>query len=139
MSDASKSEDENAARPSMTDCREEGDCPLHPLRIPAGWLVEYNQFYTMPFDHPMAWSVVCKDTLLMLRHMRRDVLIDLSWTPAEDPEGGYLLRVFKGDHCGQELHRFESRDRAAVIGEIERLLDAISGFRFPPLGDQTAC
>src|SRR5690606_2319500 len=115
------------------------DYPLHALRIPAGWLVEYNQFYDMPFDHPMAWSVVCKDTLLMLRHIRRDVLIDLNWTPAEDPDGGYLLRAFKGDHCGQELHSFESRDHVAMIGEIERLLDAIGGFRFTPLGDKAAC
>lgn len=123
----------------MTGDREVEDYPLHSLRIPAGWLVEHNQFYTMPFDHPMAWSVVCKDTLLMLRHIRRDVLIDLSWTPAEDPDGAYLLRAFRGDHCGRELHCFESRDRGAVIGEIERLLDAIGGFRFPPLGDQAAC
>jgi len=115
------------------------DYPLHALRIPAGWLVDYNQFYAMPFDHPMAWSVVCKDTLLMLRHMRCDVLIDLSWTPAEDPGGGYLLRAFEGDHCGKELHSFESRDHAAMIGEIERLLEAIGGFRFPPLGDKAAC
>lgn len=137
MSGASKAEGEISARPRMADYRDDGDYPLRAFRIPAGWLVDYNQLYDMPFDHPMAWSVVCKDTLLMLRHVRRDVLVGLSWTPPEDPNGGYLLRVFKGDYCGQELHRFESRDRAAVIGEIER--HAIGGFRFPPLGDQTAC
>lgn len=135
MSDAGKAEGEVSTRPGMADCREGGDYLLCALRIPAGWLAEYNQFYDMPFDHPMAWSVVCKDTLLMLKHMRRDVLVDLGWTPAEDTEGGYLLRVFESDHCGRELHRFESRDRAMVIGEIERLLDAIGGFRFAPLGD----
>lgn len=135
MSDVGKAEGEISARPSMTDCRDDGDYPLHPLRIPAGWLVEYNQFYDMAFDHPMAWSVVCKDTLLMLRHTRRDVLIDLSWTPAEAPDGAYLLRVFTGDHCGRELHCFGSRDRGAMIGELERVLDAIGGFRFPQLGD----
>lgn len=112
--------------------------PLSALRIPAGWLVDYNQFCTMPAEHPMAWSVVCKDTLLMLRHVRRDVLVDLSWTPAEDPDGGYWLRVFQHDHCGRELFSFESRDREAVIGEIERLLEAIGSFRFAPLGDETA-
>ena len=115
------------------------DTPLHALRVPAGWLIEYNQFYDMPVDHPLAWSVVCKDSLLMFRHVRRDVLLDLSWAPAEDPDGGYLLRVLAGDHCGRELHRFESRDRAAVIGKIERLLDAIGGFRFAPLGDEAVC
>lgn len=124
----------------MTDCRQaiEGlnaDHPLHALRIPAGWLVKYHQFYAMPFDHPMAWSIVCKDSLLMLQHMRRGVLVDLGWLPPEDPTGRYLLRVFKGDHCGEELHSFESRDRAAVITEIERLLEDVGSFRFAALGD----
>ena len=122
----------------MTDCGQGMEDlneahPLHALRIPAGWLIEYNQFYAMPSDHPMAWSVVCKDSLLMLKHMRREVLVDLSWMPAEDPKGAYLLRVFKSDHWGEELHAFESRDRVAVITEIERLLDEIGGFRFAPL------
>lgn len=124
----------------MTDHRQgmedlSADHLLHALRVPAGWLVEYNEFYAMPFDHPMAWSVVCKDSLLMLKHMRRGVLVDLSWLPAEDPTGRYVLRVFKSDHCGEELHAFETRDRVAVIAEIERLLEEIGGFCFAPLGD----
>lgn len=115
---------------AMTD-----DYQLIALRIPAGWLVEYNQFCEMPCDHPMAWSVVCKDSLLLLKHARRDVLADLSWTPAEDPDGAYWLRIFEGDHSGREIYSFQSRGRSAVIAEIECSLDAIGAFRFAALGD----
>ena len=53
------------------------DFPLRPLRVPEGWRVNYNDFCEVPFDHPQAWRYAFKDSLLMLAHERRGVLVDL--------------------------------------------------------------
>ncbi|ROT94144.1 hypothetical protein EB810_13825 [Altererythrobacter sp. FM1] len=76
--------------------------------------------------------------MLMLMLRRRDGLLNLSWAPAENLDGGYLRCVLKGYHCGQKLHSFKGSDLGAVIGEIEKLLDAIGSFYFAPLGDEAA-
>ena len=113
------------------------DYPRHALRIPPGWLVKYNEFYEVPADHPEAWSFACRGSLVMLSHPMRGVLVDLGWVPDEDPTGGYLLRVFEGDHLGRELQAFETRERATVIAKMERVLNDITSFRFSPLGDNS--
>lgn len=110
------------------------DFPLRRLRIPEGWRVNYNDFCEVPFDHPQAWRYAFKDSLLMLVHERRGVLVDLGWHPDQDAAGGYWLRVFEGDHTGIERHAFKTRDTEAVIAELERLLDLINRGRFPVAG-----
>jgi len=107
------------------------DFPLRPLRVPEGWRVNYNDFCEVPFDHPEAWRYAFKESLLMLAHERRGVLVDLGWYPDQDETGGYLLRVFEGDHAGVERHAFETRDPAVVTAELERLLDALNRGKFP--------
>jgi len=110
------------------------DFPLRPLRIPEGWRLDYNDFCDVPFDHPEAWRYAFKDSLLMLTHERRGMLVDLGWHPDQDETGGYLLRVFEGDHAGVERHVFGTRDPATVTIELERLLDVINRGRFPSSG-----
>jgi hypothetical protein len=102
------------------------DFPLRPLRIPEGWSVSYNDFCDVPLDHPQAWSFAFKASLLMMRHARRGLMVDVGWYPDEDPAGGYRLVVLEGDHLGVERHRFETRDPQALIVALERLLDLIN-------------
>ena len=52
------------------------DFPLRPLRITEGWRLGYNDFCDVPFDHPEAWRYAFKDSLLMLAHERRGMLVD---------------------------------------------------------------
>lgn len=97
--------------------------PLHPLRIPSGWTLRHNNFVDAPFEHSW-WDY--SGVLLLAYHAEWDLLIDLSWLsgvpwkPNADA-GCLLLRVMSGDRTGCELHRFESRDPAAVVTELERL------------------
>lgn len=98
---------------------------LQPLRIPIGWSVEYNDFHAINQDDPVAWHWR-KDTLLQLKHARRDRLLDLSWHPPDDAEGRYRVRLFAGDFTGAELETFESRDRLELVAAIERMLDDVN-------------
>ena len=63
----------------------------------------------------------------MLVHDERKRLLDLGWAPEMDfEEGRYRLTLYEGDHGGRELHRHQSRDLAALVAEIERILEDVA-------------
>jgi hypothetical protein len=106
--------------------------PLQPLRIPAGWLIAYNNaLYELDPDPTSVpegdrW-LRFKEDMLQMTNARRNRLLDLGWTPEGDLiEGSYKLVVYEGDFLGRLLHEFRTRDRAALVAEIERLLEAVS-------------
>ena len=65
---------------------------LKPLRIEAGWLVNYNQFYEVDpapgYEHYFEGS-----SLLLLQNNSRLKLIDLQWRPERDLSGEYQVEV----------------------------------------------
>ena len=65
---------------------------LQPLRIEAGWQVDYNQLYEVDavegFEHYFEGS-----SLLMLKNRCRLRLIDVEWRPERDLNGAYHIRV----------------------------------------------
>jgi hypothetical protein len=65
---------------------------LQPLRIEAGWQVDYNQFYEVDpapgYEHYFEGS-----SLLILQSNSRLKLIDVQWRPEKDLEGEYQVEV----------------------------------------------
>src|SRR5262245_32590776 len=105
--------------------------PLQPLRIPAGWLIEYNNglFECDPLPERIAandrWWLF-KEDMLQMKHLQRNRLLDLGWYPEGDlANGAYRLVVYDGDFTGSLLYEFRTAKRAIIIAEIERLLLAI--------------
>lgn len=105
------------------------DIPLQPLRIPSGWTVVYNDGF-FEID-PLAEAIpadkhVCyfKEDMLLLRHSHYNRLLDVGWYPSGDLEHGkYALHLHEGDmDTGRQLHEFRTRDRRALVAEVERLL-----------------
>ena len=110
---------------------EQAGYPLQPLRVPAGWQVEYNnglyEVDPLPELVPEAdrWWVFKQD-MLQMKHTRHDRLLDLGWYPEGDLAGGrYGLVVHEGDFRGRCLHKFDTRNRHELVAEIERLLVAV--------------
>jgi hypothetical protein len=108
------------------------DFRLQPLRIPAGWLISYNNgLYEIDPDPAVVsesdrWWVFKQD-MVQMRHEATNCLLDIGWYPEGDlASGGYGLVVHQGDFRGPELHRFTTRDRAALVAELERLLVAVA-------------
>lgn len=102
------------------------DHPLHALRIPSGWTLRHNNFVDAPLGHSHGYYGYYHGLLLLAYHAEWDLLIDLGWLPGPPTEnpaeaGSFLLRVVSGDRTGEESHRYESRDPAAVVTELERL------------------
>lgn len=104
---------------------------LQPLRIPAGWHVQYNNgLYEVD---PIAdiilendrWYLFKQD-MLQLEHPHLNRLLDLGWYPDGDVvTGTYGLVVYEGDFTGRLLHEFLTRSLSELVAEIERLLVAV--------------
>jgi predicted enzyme related to lactoylglutathione lyase len=105
--------------------------PLQPLRIPAGWLIEYNNglYECDPLPESIAAEArpwLFKEDMLQIKHLRRNRLLDLGWYPEGDlVAGAFTVVVYEGDFRGALLHEFRSADRQIIVAEIERLLAAI--------------
>jgi hypothetical protein len=110
--------------------------PLQPLRIPSGWSVPYNDgLYEVDPDPSKLVGefddIECfKEDMLMMVHAAYNRLLDVGWYPTADLAGGsYGLVVYEGDFHGRLLFELETRDRAYLVREIERLLREISAGR----------
>ncbi|MEE2690242.1 MAG: hypothetical protein VX640_01760 [Pseudomonadota bacterium] len=101
------------------------DEPLQALRIPEGWTVDYNAFCEVDVGHPDAWTLL-KESLLQLRHERRNRLLDLGWYPEGEPDGRFVLRTYEGDCAGRQLREDETRKRADIVRVIERTLAEVT-------------
>jgi len=105
---------------------------LQPLRVPAGWLVEYHALSELdPADEQRVPEadrrLLFRQDLLQMGHGRRERVLDVGWYPEGDLEGGqYVLVLYDGDFRGRLAHEFSTRDRLALVAEIERLLQAVA-------------
>ena len=103
--------------------------PMQPLRIPTGWRVAYNNglYAVEPTEATVRWWWIFKEDMLVLVHDARKRLLDLGWSPEMDfVQGCYRLTLYEGNHDGPELLHYETRDRAALVAEIERILDHVA-------------
>lgn len=108
---------------------------LQPLRITAGWHVEWNLFYEVdPSEKTMIY--LDSSSLLHLYNERLMRAINLDFRPENDINGHFYLRVinlikvenpktkkidFEGDW--ENLYfEFTSKNRLEIVKEIERLL-----------------
>jgi hypothetical protein len=102
--------------------------PLQPLRLPAGWIVEYNDFREVDPPGGSVGSDWLREDLLQLKHAATGILIDVGWY-GEGDSGEFAVYIKEGDFHGKCLGELRSRDRQHVVAEVERLLLAHSGDR----------
>ncbi len=115
---------------------------LQPLRITSGWEIEWNQFYEVdPSEDMMTYFGSSSLLHVNKKHARR--AINLDWSPENDVNGYYYLRVlnltevinprtkeisYDGDW--DNLHyEFTSNNRLEVVKELERLFLQVSTFK----------
>src|SRR4051812_626805 len=95
--------------------------PLQPLRIPAGWVVEYNDLREADPSPQSIDASLLREDLLQLKHPGTGVLVDVGWY-GDAESGEFAIFVQAGDFRGERLHESRSRDRLVVVAEVERLL-----------------
>jgi hypothetical protein len=97
---------------------------LMPLRIPTCWAVRWNGF----FEHEDEDCVESEDLLWLERidpktGASTGPFIDLGWYGSR--EGGVFRLVLMQDDWDHEVKRFESRDRYAIVRELEHWLPKV--------------
>jgi hypothetical protein len=108
---------------------------LQPLRISAGWNVEWNLFYEVdPSEETMHY--LDSSSLLHISNHNQLKAIDLDFKPENDINGSFHLRVInlteivhpktkKIEYDGdwENLYfEFTSKNRLEIVKEIEKLL-----------------
>lgn len=117
---------------------------LQPLRIPGGWLVNWNALLELDPEDAEGGGFG-GSSLFMATHESRRFQIDVEWRPEFDPEGRYLLRVeyapWERTERGRRrkdvplhfrdaevVHEFETRSRAALVKELDAWLMKCAGW-----------
>lgn len=124
------------------------DHMLHPLRIPRGWHMLYNEFRALdPTDLPDAasalWSYF-KEDLLQLVHDGQQVVVDLGWYPEADARGVFRAVVVRKTADSDEmaaawsepLASVESRSCVDIVTTIEAWLLQYTTAMVENSGDQ---
>ena len=97
--------------------------PLQPLRIPAGWVVQYNDLRKADVSLHAINADWLREDLLQIKHPASNVLVDVGWY-GDAESGEFVIYVQDGDFQGRSLHEFRSRDRLSIVAEVERLLSS---------------
>jgi hypothetical protein len=71
--------------------------------------------------------VIFKEDMLQMHHPTANRILDLGWYPEGDLTAGhYGLVLYESDFRGRLIHEFNTRERLALVAEIERLLLAVT-------------
>ncbi|MBW3655401.1 MAG: hypothetical protein KY444_04795 [Gemmatimonadetes bacterium] len=98
------------------------NAPRQPLRVPPGWLIQYNEF--LEVEPGPDWLTFADQ--FQARYQRRDRMLDVEWRRTDEhPDGIFRIVVYEGDFSGTLLHTYWSADRMEVVAEIERLMHRV--------------
>ncbi len=94
---------------------------LQPLRLQAGWKIEFNNFteYDTDLHGENALHELCED-LLRLYNEKVNLIIDLGWYPGCDISGHYVLELIKDFKWDYPLERISTKSKKEIIAYIEK-------------------
>lgn len=94
---------------------------LQPLRLAAGWTIEYNDFTEYDLDkHGKEYSYELHEDLLQLCLNSKNLRIDLGWYPNADENGCYVLVLIKNSDWNLPLQEVRTRSKQEIIACIEK-------------------
>lgn len=94
---------------------------LQPLRIQAGWKIEYNNFTEYDVNiHGLNDLFELHEDLLQLHNEKVNLIIDLGWYPSYDINGKYLLLLVKDYKWDCPLEQVASKSKKEIIDCIEK-------------------
>lgn len=117
---------------------------LQPLRIAAGWQVDYNQLYEVDpifgYEHYFEGS-----SLLMLRNNTRLKLIDVQWRPERDLNGEFQVNVLNFvENFNSKANKFDTdpnwehpflsfttKSRLDLVKKLEKLMQTLPVYKDP--------
>jgi hypothetical protein len=85
------------------------------LDLPAEAITLFNHLYDPPRD------ASCLEEDLIAIKLPNDIFIDVGWYPPLDPEGHYVIRLYRQSWDKQLIDPIESACVTEVVNEIQRL------------------
>src|SRR4051812_8605614 len=93
-----------------------------PLRIPGGWLVDYNELREVDpaalLTGDDGWRYLDED-LLQIVEAREDYRLDVGWYPELDETGAFTLVMIRGGDWDNPVFTFSTRSLPALVEQIE--------------------
>ena len=94
---------------------------LQPLRIQAGWKIQYNSFTEYDIEiHGLNDLLELNEDLLQLYNEKANLIIDLGWYPSHNIDGNYILRLVKNYKWDCPLEQITSKSKREIIACIEK-------------------
>lgn len=90
---------------------------LQALRIPSGWVVEFNDWREVDPGDEFSQDWLSED-LLQLKNAQLDLLIDVGWC-GQDLDSAFRAALYRGDFQGQQVASFDSKSRLDVVATVE--------------------
>ena len=135
---------------ATTDAKNRGNArqfrepPLQPLRIPTGWVVEWNTFFDVEprfksWDDT-SWNF--NTDMLLLSNEHRGVSIALEWHPAFRASGAFRLEAVRHIHDPEHgisgdwehpLKSVKTRSKRKAVTTVEAWLNWYSNHGVPPI------
>ncbi|RJX37661.1 hypothetical protein D3P09_22065 [Paenibacillus pinisoli] len=99
---------------------------LMPLRISAGWRVEYNQFFELD-------NILAEDLLQLSNHKRFKIL-DLGWYPSNRTKGMYTINLIELSYDEEQqinnwstpLYQFRTKDKQQIVYKLEEIMKSVT-------------
>jgi hypothetical protein len=92
------------------------DLRLQPLRVPAGWRIDWNTLYEVdPSDEQINAGYFGGSSLLLASHVHRRFLTDVGWRPEDDPEAASASRSYTPRGSGRRRAAARKTDRLTLI------------------------
>lgn len=116
---------------------------LQPLRIPAGWFINWNTLEEVTSGtDDLAYG---GSSVFMATHEARRFVIDVEWRPEFDPEGRFRMTVqyapWERTERGRRhtdaplhfrdaelVHEFETRSQQELAAELDQWLERCAGW-----------
>jgi hypothetical protein len=93
------------------------------IRIPAGWVVQFNDWHDVDVDDQDAFDWL-KEDLIQIRHVASGCLVDVGWYGGSGSDGAFVVQLIGSDlDWDKPLAKFRLRDRLATVAALEKILD----------------
>ena len=103
--------------------------PLQPLRVPVGWLVEWNTFSeaqpTFETYDESSWEF--SEDMLLLSNSGTGLVVSLGWRPGHRADGAFVLTAARARGAtvdwDKPLKQLRCRSKERVIKALENWLE----------------
>ena len=73
------------------------------------------------------WELFLQD-LLQLKHINKNLLLDLGWIPEANPEGSYHIELIANEDWLNPILVYESKSKHEIVNQINTILMNISDY-----------